>query len=598
MLAQAGDMLFTALHSAADTGTFGLADKASAGVAAGLSQVLPNAQPMSYDDAYAKIKANSQAMAGRNPVSAAVGDVGGMVAGAGGLAKAAKMIPGVGAVLDAAAPVAGAPVTNVLKSAAVGGAGAAGYTAADEAVRQGTIDPNAVLTNGVLGAVAAPVVSKVAQAVIGKLANPTTKAMAVLASKIGETPDDLATAYSNFQTATGRVPTMAEIVSMKSTGELSQLIKNSPTITTAANTAADTAGAQRSSSLAKIVDDNGGGPQSISQLTTARKTNMDTAMKPLRGSSVGIDTQDAGLLDDPRVRSVLRDSPELASRVRDAVQEARDGGTSDALTVGDIDAIRAGIRSRQSTFYNKTNPRYNPTVGHQFGNLADNITALGTSSEPGYQDALEQFGRDSDYIAGFSHGNAGKAIGDAEHDPLINSLATPEGQQGHAAGIATRTADAIGDSPSGAIRTAAQLAQGGGDSAVLRGAVGQDSFNTIQRAATAESRGAANLKALAGNPGAEPEPTGVLHHLGQAGGALAAHSPTTVVYHAAKAIPSFAKMAPAVQNKVAQYLLNPNMTQQGINLLRKAGAKDADIRKLAVALSAQTGLNAGADLQP
>jgi hypothetical protein len=33
------------------------------------------------------------------------------------------------------------------------------------------------------------------------------------------------------------------------------------------------------------------------------------------------------------------------------------------------------------------------------------------------------------------------------------------------------------------------------------------------------------------------------------------------------------------------------MTQQGINLLRKAGATDQDIRKLAVALSANAGLN-------
>lgn len=597
MLADAGKMLFTALHSAADTGTFGLADKASAALAHTISPL--TGQPMSYDEAYQRIQANNAKQRANNPVSAAVGDVGGMVVGAGKLVKAAKMIPGVGAALETLAPVQGQAVRNVAKAAVTGGLGAGGYTAADEAVRNGEINPTDVVTNTAIGAAVGPAASKIGTAIAKGVQSTSTKAMMLLASKLEEKPDVLQRAYDNFSAATGRVPTMAELVGMKSTGELSQLANDNPIIKGAANEAEATANAQRPRALAQTVEDNSGGPaQDHATLIQARKTRMDQAMTPIRNTNVGVDHTDIGLLDDPRVRSAVRADPNLSGRIRTAIQEVSDHGQSDSLTVEDIDSIRKSIRGQQAAYANPTNPRHNPHIAQQFGNLADNIAALGTSAEPAYQDALEQFGRDSDYIAGFKHGNAGKTLGEADKQQLIDSLATAEGRAGHQAGIASRVGDAAAAGNSGAARTAADLAEGGtGDAATLRQAAGQQGFSRIQEAANAEQQGARNLKAMSGNI-APDEGSSAAKHIGQATGAVAAHSPTTMVYHLSKAIPTFKKLSPAVQTQISRYLLNPQMTQQGINLLRRAGAKDAEIRNLAVALSASAGLNTGNALQP
>lgn len=588
-MGDAGSMLWAALHGAADTATFGLADKAAAGVAHLISPA--TGQPMSYDEAYSRIQANNNKSRGNSPVSAAVGDVGGMAIGAGGLAKVASKIPALARTAEALQPVARQPFSNVAKAAVTAGAASGGYTAADEAVRDGSLDPDQIATNSVIGAVVGPAVSKIGTAIARGVQSSSTKAMTLLASKIGETPQVLQQAFDNFNAATGRVPTMAELVGMKSQGELKALAANNPTIQEGVNTAADTAAAQRPQSLAQTVENNGGPAQDVSQLAQARSARMTQAMNPIRDSAVGIDTNDAGLLEDPRVRSVIRADPQLSQRVRDAVEEARTTGQSDSLTVNDIDSIRKGLRGQQTGRGNPAAGRdYNPHIAEQFGNLADNIAALGTSAEPGYQDALDQFGRDSNYIKGFKHGAAGKSIGDTDNPDLIAALNEPEGISGHQAGIVSRTSDAAASSPAGASRTAAQLAAGSGDSSALRGAVGQQGFARIQNAADAEDRGATALANISGRVAPEPEGFNG-KQVAQTVGAVASHSPAGVLFHAARAIPSMSKLPPAVQQQVARYLTNPSMTQQGINLLRRAGATDADLRKLSVALSANAGLN-------
>jgi hypothetical protein len=594
MVQAAGDMLFTALHGAADTATFGLADKASAGLAHLISPA--TGQPMSYDEAYSKIQANNAARTGRNPVSAVVGDVAGMAAGAGGIVKAAGKIPVAARAMEALAPVANQPVRNVAKAALAAGAGSGALTAADGAIRNGEINPDSVITNTAVGAVVGPIASKVGTAIARGVQNSSTKAMQVLADKIGEPIAVLQRAYDNFSAATGRVPTMAEIVGMRSQGELKQLAANNPVVQEAVNTAADTSAAQRPRALAQAVENAGGPAQDINQLVQARTQRMTQAMDPIRNTPASITNSDTGLLNDPRVRQAIRPDPNLSQRVRDAIADADASGTTDMLTIDDIDSIRKSIRGRQSAFANPANSAHNPHMAEQFGNLADNIGALGTSSEPAYQDALDQFTRDSHYIAGFKHGNAGKTIGQADRADLIRALNEPEGVAGHQAGIVSRTGDAAAASPDSATRTAAQLAAGGGETANLRVAVGQPGFERVQAAADAENRGATALDTIRGS--VNPVETGVKGaQVAQAVGAAGAHSPTGMLFHLSRVIPSFSKtLSPAVQRQVARYLADPSMTQQGINLLRRAGATDTELRKLAVALSANAGLNTAATL--
>lgn len=587
-MGDAGSMLWAALHGAADTATFGLADKTAAGLAHMISPL--TGKPMSYDEAYARVQSNNSKSTGNSPVSAAVGDVAGMAVGAGGLAKVASKVPAIARATEALQPITRQPLRNVAKAALTGAAASGGYTAADDAIRNGEINPDNVVTNTAIGAVVGPAVSKIGTALARGVQSSSTKAMTLLASKLGETPQVIQRAYDNFMAATGRVPTMAEIVGMKSQGELKALAANNPIVQESVNAAEDTAGAQRPQSLAQVIENNGGPAQDISQLTTARRDRMTAAMDPIRTSRVGLDNNDIGLLADPRVRAAIRQDPHLSGRVRDAIEQVGETGNSDLLSIDDIDSIRKSIRGRQAAFANPANSQHNPHIAQQFGNLADNIGALGTASEPAYQDALEQFARDSNYIKGFKHGNAGKTIGEADNPDLINALSEAEGVAGHQAGIVSRTSDAAASSPAGATRTAAELAAGGGDSANLRRAVGQAGFEPIQAAAEAENRGATALSNISGR--VSPEPEGFSgKQAAQTVGAVASHSPAGVLFHAARAIPSFSKLPDAVQRQVARYLTNPSMTQQGINLLRRAGATDVQMRKFSVALAATAGLN-------
>lgn len=591
MMDEAGSMLWTALHSATDAATFGLADKASAGLATLISPM--TGKQMSYDEAYQKIQANNQRNAAANPVSAAAGNIAGTVLGAGKLAKVASAIPGVAGVVDALAPVAKSPVTNVLKSAVTGGAAAGGYTAVDNLARTGSVNPDDVLINTATGAALGPAVTKIGTALAKGVVSSSTKAMQLLADKLGETPDVLQNAYNNFAAATGRVPTMAELVGMKSQGELKQLASNNPIVQQGVNEAADTAASQRPQTLAQTVEDNSGGPaQDINQLTQARKARMTQAMDPIRTQPVTIDDTQAGLLQDPRVRSAIRRDPDLRGKVDDTLDEIDQNGSSTNLTINDMDNIRQSLRGQQTALLNPANSAHNPHVAAGYGNMADNIADLATGSDPThpYAQALSQFEQDSNYIKGFKHGAQGKTIGEAGTPDLINALNEPEGQAGHQAGIVSRVSAQAAASPDSAVRTAAQLANSGGDTAALRQAVGQTNFAKTQAAATAETKGNDALNAITGRVNPDEESFSG-RQAAQTVAAAASHSPAGLMFHAARAIPSFTKQSPAVQQQIVKYLANPNMTQQGINLLRKAGARDEEIRKFAVSLSAATGAN-------
>jgi hypothetical protein len=259
-----------------------------------------------------------------------------VVAGGGAISAAAKGLRALplvgdaaGAVGDALALKKGAPIANTLKAAGTGAA----FGAADAAGHGG--DADQVLSSAGIGAIAGPVVGKVASSTIKALSPAATKAMALLADKIGETPDVLQRAYANFQASTGRVPTMAEIVGLKSSGELRQVAGQNPVIGAAATDAAAAADTARATTLPDHIEAvTGHPPQDINALTQARKTRMDSAMTPIRHTEVTLDTNDLSTLADPRVREATRGDPDLRRRIMDAQQELADSGQSTALDGG------------------------------------------------------------------------------------------------------------------------------------------------------------------------------------------------------------------------------------------------------------------------
>lgn len=597
--------VMTAIHNFADTATFGLADHAAAGLstvgegvghALGLDTFGITKPQQSYDQNLADIRGDAEQGSANNPTSALAGDAAGLFGGGGVISagvRGARALPVVGRAaeaLDTALTARrGQAVGNVARAAVTGAA----TGAADSAAHGGNADQD--LAAGATGAVLGPIVGKVAGAVATRLAPAADRAMRLLSDKIGESPAVLQAAFANFRAATGRVPTMAELMGMRSRGELASVASENPTVGTALNNAATNAGSARPTALATRIEQEAGGPiQDASTLVQARDARMTAAMTPIRGQTVPVDHTAADLLNDPRVRNATASDPELRTTLHDAIQAINDTGQGH-LTVDQIDSLRQSLRSRQAAFANPNNANHNSQVARQFGRIADEVSALADQHVPQYGHALNQYTQDQNYIDAFHHGHGGKTLGEADDPQLIRTLGTPEGQAGHASGVMSRLANRAGASEAGANTTALDLTQPGTLRAVSE-AVGSRHAQRLAEAAAFERRSKDALNDLAPSsiqPNAQPN----VIDAGHAVAGLAAHSPTTTAYHGSRLFNhifgSKVKMSQAVQERAAQYLTDPNMTQQGIALLRRAGAEMADIRRFQTAVSAATGAQAG-----
>lgn len=537
--------LYAALHGFQDAATFGLGDRAAAGLSYGAKRLVGAAA--TYSGEYDKIRRTAAASAAAHPLSAAAGDVAGLVAGGGAIsaaAKAAKALPVVGkvagAVGDALALKKGETIKNVGKSVAVG----AGLGAADSAGHGGNVDQ--VLTSAALGGVAGPVVGAAGTKVVKALAPASEKAMRLLADRLGEDPDTLMSAYTNFRRATGRNPSMAEVVGLKSAGELRQVAADNPLIGERAAQVVEaktTAPAERTVSAAKAQET----PEDINSLVTRRKERMDAAMGPIRDTPVTVDESHVGLLSDRRVRAAVNADPELKDKINSVLEKiaADPAATPTDLTVADIDSIRKSLRGRQSAYANPQSNIHNPHIADKFGDLADSIGNIAGKAEPKYKAALDQFTSDSNYIKGFQHGSAGRSVADAERPELIRALDTAEGKAGYT----------TGSREAGAERRLSQVSPG-----VPRSA-DDNTGQTIAHAAAAATY----------------------------------HSPTGIMYHLSQLVGSTKniKMSPAAQKRVAAMLFDPAQARAGIAALRRAGAKNADLRRLSLSLSAAGGVTAG-----
>lgn len=532
--------LYAAIHGFADTATFGQGDKAAAALSSAVS-----GRP--YSGELAGIKDTAAASENAHPAANFVGNAIGLVTGAGAVgkvAKAAESIPFLGkgakVVNNVAALKKGQTAGNIARSATAGGS----LAVADVAGHGGSEDQ--MITAGAAGAVAGPVLGAVGAKVVKTFQGASAKAMQLLADKLGESPADLQNAFTNFQRQTGRPPSMAEIVGLKTAGELRMVAADNPTIGEALASkvqAADTAQPQRSLTGNAAAN----APEDINSLTTRRKERMDTAMNSIRDTPVPLDSSHLPMLADKRVRAATNGDPELQGKVRAAIGDldtsAGGSGSHAGLTVDDFDSIRKSLRGRQASYANPQASNHNPHTAESYGKLAEQFTGPATRAEPGYKTALDQFKQDSDYIAGFKHGNAGKAVADASKPDLIKSLDTPEGKLGYTSG-------------------------------------------------SQEAQASDTLKSITPGSVKPAAPTNV----GQAAGAVASaayHSPAGVLYHMGRIFGGSLKMSEPAQRKVAKMLTDPNQTMAGIAALRKAGIKNDQLRQLSLSISGATGVNAG-----
>lgn len=595
LLGDIGGSALAALHGYADSATLGAGDYLSAGVATagqaaghalGLDQLGVTAAPQDYSRNLSDIRGDAAERANNHPVAAIAGDVAGLFGGGGVIGaglKGAKALPVVGraATLAEAALAArrGQPVLNTVRAVATG----AGVGAVDSALHGGNADQNLISAAG--GAIAGPVMGKLAGAVATRLAPASERALALLSDKIGETPAMLRTVFDKFRAATGRAPTMAEVVGMKSRGELATIAAENPTVGVAANQAAVNANATRPTTLpGQVTAAAGRAPETLGGLETARNTAMDTAMRPIGPKQVPLDSTTVDLLSDPRMRPVVTD-PKMRMRIADAITN-HGGGSPAALSIDDIDAIRQALRARQGALH--AGGRSQNAMG--LGEMADNLISATDAHVPEYRAALNEYANTSDYIAAFEHGFAGKSIGEADGG-LVKTLGTAKGQSGHASGVMSRLAQDAGGSERGANSVALDLTQPGTLRAVME-AVGPKRAAELAEAGAFERKSREALNEVAPGQITPQSPSANVADAAHGLAAVTYHSPAASAYHGSRIwqriFGDSVKVPPAVQRQVAAYMLDPRKTAQGIALLKKAGAKADDIRRFQTAVSAAT----------
>lgn len=590
------------IAGAADAGTFGMSNYLNAGAryVAQRATGVDNPDDFSTDLAFSR-GANIGA-AEAHPAANIAGQVTGTVLG-GGLAsvglKAASKVPGViGTVADAIGFQPAQTARNILRAVGLGS-----FISGVQAGNDTGFQAGPTMTGAVAGGVTAPL-ALAAGPVVRKLLPSGAKANAMLAKIIGEDAGTIEAARQNFRHATvspgnpqGTEMPMAALMTLKQQGALRDLANANPDLATALSHAGEDVAQSRPSRMADTLEGLMGAPQDLNTLHTHIETAMTQAMRPIRGRNVTVTENDLGRLLDPDAYGSLRANSPLRAHLGQvdaniAAQGPR--GTDNSLTVDDIDNLRQAIRGRRAAAANPANTNHNLHTANELGDLMDRVTDIASSQVPEYGQALDDYRAGRNYIDAFKHGAAGKSAGDADTSALRAALLSPAGAQGHSAGVATRLITGAGKSESGALSTAADLTQPG-----TNWLVNQTQAPGVATRASALGRAEQNAsKSLRGStpasiqPDDGADPQTLLHSIA----AATYHSPTVISYHAAKAINALSgmKMSPATRQTLIRYVTDPTMTQQAVNIMRRAGQTDADIRRFATGLAASIGSQAGA----
>lgn len=548
------------ISQAAQQGTLGLQNYINAGtryVAQRLAGV-PNADSFSSDLAYSR--GMSEGEAEGSPTASTIGGTVGTFLGGAGLAKGTKLIPGGQAVTRFLAPKAGQGLSNIAKLA-----GAGATVGGVQALSQGQPLPQAAETAAVSG-VAAPVAGRVAQFGLNKLQGASQTAMQALAKTLDETPATLQAAYNAYQNITGQLPSIADLVGLKSQGKLRALAGANEEIGQAARTAADIGGAPLHEQLAALADRQATKPQNTSDLTARRDQEMNDAMNtPHPQTGVMLKDEPINdpqmLLKDPLVNFAIRPNEQFNARLGGA-SPLRLAIDNDQVTVGDLDTIRQRLRDVQNQLASPA-----PGSAHMkdadlakaFGDKATQIEQLGTNQVGDYGAALQNYRLHNRYIDTFNHAVNGNAVTDLPKDNALLTQSLKEAQMDPNTVPANK-------------RPFVEAAQNGyaHGQALYQG---QQALRAIAPPGIKEQEG----------PGAAT----LLH--GIQGFKLS--SPN----HLMQAIKSITgnRLPVAVQSKIADMLLNPQTAQQGINNLRRAGVTADNLSQIAAGVGLTASANAG-----
>lgn len=516
-------------------GFFGVGDYA--GAAGKMVHGLATGAPVAPQEAFQQARSDREAVQAQAPAAAIAGNIGGLVAGGSALTRQ----------LPSLALKAGQTVGNVGRLA-LGGEAAGGLQAAGESGG----DTGAISGGVALGGVGGPVggaVGKVAGAVAQKLGGSrAVTAVKKLAANFALSPDEMTTALDNFATQNGRQASLSDIADLQSRGMLKQFASKNPAFGAAVANEVEARGTQlpKYQQPAPQAFNQANQAQDVTSLAMSRNDAMSAKMgskadpNALRNQPVATTAQVNALLSTPRVARALSGDPELQEAVNDILSAPLTGQSGGAvtprdLTVDDFDNLRQQLTKAQTTTANSNSIR-----AAKIGDINDELQKFAATRQPAYKAALDQYRSESNYADAFQHGRTGKALTNVEDPALRKALLSPEGQKGYKLGNAERvSAENLEAAAPGHIAPAPQQGVG-----------------TAQHAALA----AINT----------------------------AHGSPYAWYHYSRLIPAL-KTDDRTLRLAAQYLSQPSMARQGVALLKRSGATDADITRLAAAVGGAAG---------
>lgn len=546
----------------------------------------------------------------QHPIASTVGGVAGGVDAAiigGGAVKAAGGGEAVFNALPRAATLGQHAANAARVSAAAATAGAAQGAAQRGGERLAAGDPAAApaaagqgaLQGGAAGAVLGPVAAGATTVVAKAFAPLATKTALALSKVFGENASDLQAAWKTFTSATGRAPTMAELATLKQRGEIVGAARDSTPIATTLTQAAEDAARARSDNMQGFVDQNTAPPtaagppavQSSGQVENATTAGGDLDYGSARQHDFAIPTEESAALggvaphDHLAAQVVPLAGLKTADRVR-IVGDLQNG----RLSGQDAQMLHSKLSAAQGV-----GSGYSPAIASAREDLTDILGSPGNEeANAALAHANANYTTSAQRAAGAAHGES--VLGSATADNFAAEAASkpnanPNFAAGQTSGARSKLADEAA-TPAGATRLAQRFATDDSLHAKLEATFGTSAADALRRLGQAETGAADNLRPFAKRtPQAEDQDS---KDLNTGLRALAATAPHGVYqfYHGAKAITGLG-MSPKVQETVARYLADPQMVGQGINLIRKAGGTNAQLRQLALQVAQQVGAVGG-----
>lgn len=542
-----------------------------------------------------------------HPVSSTIGGVaGGIDAGIIGGGAVGGGLKAVGAerAAQALTLARGQTVANAGRLALAGGVSGAAQGGGEQ-LAGGHLDQAipAAVSGGALGAVAgiaggavAPVLGRLALAgarrVLPGMMKPLdAQAARALGKVFNESPSDLQATWQQHTDATGRPPSMAELANYKQQGVIGGLARDSASISDRLNQQAAAAAQQRSANMqAAFEQDAQGRPTAASpgDFTNARTAQGDVDYTASRAApDFNISTTDdpalGGISPADHIAAEVVPQAGLGRADRVRILSGLQSGT---LSSQDAQLLRSGLSE-------SLNRSYSPALKGSLTDLDSFLSAPGNEApNAALGTARTNFAANSQRVEGATHGASILSGG------TPNDFAATAGAKGNtsdfATGMQAGANDALSNAastPAGATRLAGRLATDSSLKDKLTTVFDPSTAARLKDMGEAEANSAAALTPHSGAPTADKN-TNDLRSTAQLFAAVATHGLGWKAYHLAQFVTG-SHMSPAVQDKVAQYLSDPKMVPQGINILRKSGVTEQQLRALAMAGAASAGASVG-----